>query len=44
MNVHVHFKFVHVLKLVVPVQVDTVDPALSNSMPMDLLNVRAVLV
>ena len=42
MKVHVHFKFAHVLKLfkihVQCVQVDTMDPSLSNSTPMDLLN------
>ena len=35
------FQFAHVLKLFkisVPVQVDTMDPSLSNSMPIDLLN------
>jgi len=42
-KVHVHFKFAHVLKLVkihVSVQVDTMEPSLSNSTPVDVLNVN----
>ena len=40
-QVHLHFKFAHVLKLLCSVRVDMMDPSLSNSVPMDLLNATA---
>ena len=37
-QVHLHFKFAHMQKLSCSVRVDMMDPSLSNSVPMDLLN------